>query len=242
MRLSDRLNTIASYIKKGESIADIGTDHALLPIFLWKHGICSKIIISDINEGPLEKARANINRLCPDMDVDIRIGNGLNNILKNEVNSVIIAGMGGLLIIDILGYDIDKSRSFDRFILQPRNASDKLRIWLYENNFNIHDEKLVLEGKYICEVIEVKPNTSNKTSLMNQDLLKEKESNLEFEINPILFRNKDPLLKEFIKRKKEREEFIINEILAHGSDESKKNLVVAKERLNRLQYLMEICE
>ncbi|NLC52170.1 MAG: SAM-dependent methyltransferase, partial [Firmicutes bacterium] len=148
MRLSDRLNTIASYIKKGESIADIGTDHALLPIFLWKKGICKKIIISDINEGPLEKARANINRLCPDMDVDIRKGSGIETLLNNEVDTVIIAGMGGLLIIDILGYDINKARSFGRYILQPRNASDKLRVWLYKNNFDIIDERLVQEGKF----------------------------------------------------------------------------------------------
>ena len=106
IKLSDRLQKIADFIEPGESVADIGTDHGFLPIALWEQGKSPHVILSDINSGPLEKARFNINKHFPEKQFDIRIGNGIQTIRPAEVDNIVIAGMGGLLIAEILGDEL----------------------------------------------------------------------------------------------------------------------------------------
>lgn len=242
LNLSDRLSVIAGCVSPGESVADIGTDHGLLPIFLWQRGIVSKIILSDINEGPLEKAKNNINMYAPDMIYSIRMDDGLKAIDSGEVDTVIIAGMGGLLMTRILEADTAKTLSFRKYILQPRSAQDKLRKWLFSRGFEIIDEHLVREGKYICEIIAAKPPDSDSVKTDNkiqtESELIDLKSDLQFEISPVLFSKQDPLLAEFIKQKIKKEEKVIPEILRHGSEKSKKKAVDAMDRLEELYSLL----
>ena len=114
IKLSERLETIANLIDKNETMADIGTDHGFLPVALWERGICKKIILSDVNIGPLEKASENIHTTNPGIQFDLRLGNGLETILKGEVTTLVIAGMGGVLITEILAADLQKSKSFEK--------------------------------------------------------------------------------------------------------------------------------
>ena len=167
IKLSERLETIANLIDKNETMADIGTDHGFLPVALWERGICKKIILSDVNIGPLEKASENIHTTNPGIQFDLRLGNGLETILKGEVTTLVIAGMGGVLITEILAADLQKSKSFEKIILQPRNGHSKLRYWLLENGFSIVKEALVKEGLYICEIIVVKPNQKGLDGSIN---------------------------------------------------------------------------
>ena len=94
-----------------------------------------------------------------------RVGDGLDSINTREVDSVIIAGLGGITIIDILSRDIEKSKSYKKFILQPRKFSGKLRAFLYENGFNIIRESLSEEGKFICETFTAIPTDESKRVL-----------------------------------------------------------------------------
>lgn len=237
MKLSDRLQTIANFVDDGETVADIGTDHGFLPIFLYENGKSSNVILSDIKTGPLEKAKDNINKFCPDFNFDIRLGPGLATIHHGEVDAIVIAGMGGLLIADILGSDIEKTRSFKKYILQPRNAQDKLRQWLVKNDFVILDEKLVREGKYICEIILTEPKTAkSKKNLIH---VNNYIDSLDFEISPILFKNKDPLLIEFIQNKIRIEKKIIDDILKGSNNINNDKLKKAEKRIESLQGLME---
>ncbi len=107
MRLSKRLEFIADHIDKVISLSDIGTDHGYIPLYALNKGLCEKAIASDINKDPLDKAR--LNALLEGMgdELEFRLGGGLDPIKEGEVQAVIIAGMGGNLIKDILEKDID---------------------------------------------------------------------------------------------------------------------------------------
>jgi tRNA (adenine22-N1)-methyltransferase len=244
IRLSHRLETIANYISKGETVADIGTDHGFLPISLWERGISPKVILSDVKEGPLEKARANIQKYFPDNPFDIRLGSGLNTIGIGEVDAIVIAGMGGMLIADILAEDLEKTKSCQKIIMQPRNAQEKLRNWLLFNNFIIYDEVLVQEGKYICEIIAARPAGASGADGVNEESssLNKKMNPLDLEISPILFDKKDPLLVEFLENKIRIENKIITDIKnGAGKNELKRKeaLEASESRIQLLQELLK---
>jgi tRNA (adenine22-N1)-methyltransferase len=238
LRLSERLAAIADYVFEGETVADIGTDHGLLPIFLLQQKRSPKVILSDIREGPLGKARENLLTFAPGIKADLRLGSGLETLENGEVDTVIIAGMGGHMISDILAADPVKTRSFAKFILQPRNVPDKLRIWLYKHGYAITHERLVRERNKICEIMVV-DTTSQRDRAGNEDEFMRKLSDLEFEISPLLFSSKDPLLNEWIEYKIKTEENIIESIRTKGSESSLRKVGSNEKRLKKLKELQE---
>lgn len=157
IKLSDRLQLIADRINEGETMADIGTDHGFLPIYLKTSGKSPKVIMGDVSELSLEKGRKNAYMMVPDMamldDIGFRAGDGLSVLEPGEVDAVVIAGMGGKLIRDIMAADMELTLSVKKFILQPRIGQGHLRKWLVDNGFVIVAEDVVIEGDYIPEVI-----------------------------------------------------------------------------------------
>ena len=162
MRLSDRIHKLAEMVRIGETVADIGTDHGYVPMLLIKNGISPRVIMSDISEGSLAKAKETfkIAGLSAD-ESDFRIGDGLKTIDNAETDIAIIAGLGGYTIIDILSADEIKTKSFKRLILQPRKHSGALRYYLYTHGYDITDEVLSTEGKFECEIIVAEPSQDN---------------------------------------------------------------------------------
>lgn len=236
MQLSDRLLAIAGYINYGEKVADIGTDHGLLPIFLLRNNISKKVILSDVKSGPLKIAESNFSKFLPGLKGDLRLGCGISTLESGEVDAIVIAGMGGRLIAEILSADPEKTASFKKYILQPRNCREDLRIWLYKNPFEITHEKLVREGKYICEIIVAEPIAKFDVEERRRRY-KDRLENLEFEISPLLFSANDPLLKEHIKCKIETEKEIISSIKEKGSGESLRQLAPRTKRVQKLEQL-----
>ena len=160
MRLSKRIYALANNVIDGHSIADIGTDHGYVPMLLMKEGRSPHVIMSDISEGSLAKAKETFAAVHLDDKVsesDFRIGDGLQTIEAGEVDEIIIAGLGGHTIKSILADDEQKSRSFGRLILQPRKHSGTLRYYLYTHGWDIESENLAEEGKFACEIITAVP-------------------------------------------------------------------------------------
>lgn len=154
MRFSKRIYALRDAVKQGETVADIGTDHGYVPMLVVRDGISDYAIMSDISEDSLSKAVDTFNAVNIATDPSqFRVGDGLTTIKLGEVDDVIIAGLGGYTISQILDADINKTKSFKKLILQPRKHSGALRAWLYRNGFNITDEILTSEGKFICEII-----------------------------------------------------------------------------------------
>lgn len=151
MKLNGRLKAIAEQISQCGILADIGTDHAFIPIYAVENGICSRAVAADLREGPLKIAHANISRHGLEMLIETRLGSGLEPIMPYECDTIVIAGMGGSLIRDILSSSLKKAQAANEILLQPNNAADSLRKWLYETGFDITAEILTQDrGKLYC--------------------------------------------------------------------------------------------
>lgn len=163
--LSKRLYTAQTLIPKGVRVADIGTDHGHLPISLIKSGICERVIACDIREKPLLNARQNIEK-TKTRGIELRLGDGLAPISPDEVDCIVIAGMGGEVIAGILGA-AEWTKSEDiTLILQPMTSADSLRRYLSENLFEIESETAVLDAGKLYTVI--KTVYSGKTQPTNE--------------------------------------------------------------------------
>ena len=141
MELSKRLNTIASFVTEGCCAADIGTDHGYIPIYLVRQGICPRAFAMDINAGPLERAKQHIAEMGAADRISCLLSDGLDQLPEKDVDSVIIAGMGGDLIVKILDQDQDKLKEVRELIVSPQSHPERVRRWLHDHNFRILEEE-----------------------------------------------------------------------------------------------------
>ena len=149
LRPDGRLSLCAGYVREGSRLADIGTDHAYLPIALCLDGKIPSALACDINELPLRSARENIAGRGLTEKIQTRLSNGLEEVSPDEADDIVIAGMGGELIRDILSAAPWIKNSSKRLILQPMTHHDDLIRWLYENGFEILSQSAAYdEGKY----------------------------------------------------------------------------------------------
>lgn len=169
VRLSERLALIASLTEKGETVADIGTDHGLLPLYLYESKKSPHVIFTDISSGSLQKAVNNCRLTHPGACFDFRLGDGLDPIAPGETDVIVCAGMGGILISEMLDWDLAKSRSFGKLILQPRSNCGTLRRWLAANAFVVEGTHIAKEGGRYCEVMLVRPCAPDKADRGRSD-------------------------------------------------------------------------
>jgi len=160
--LKGRLKLLADKVPTCEVVADIGTDHAYLPIYLIQQGVCKKAIASDVKIGPVKVANKNINIYKMKDKIETRLGSGLDTIAENEADTIIIAGMGGILLSELLEANERKASKTSTLILQPMNYFDVVRKWLFDHKFDIYDEELVAEGPKIYCVISAKHDGKSK--------------------------------------------------------------------------------
>jgi tRNA (adenine22-N1)-methyltransferase len=156
MELSLRLKKVASLVEKCEIMADIGTDHAYIPIYLVKKGICNKAIASDINKGPVEKAKINVAFEELQNKIECRLGGGLSTVSDGEVDCAIIAGMGGNLIRDIIEEGKDVFKHLKYLVLQPVQNPEVLREYIIKSGYKILDEELCIDENKFYEIIKIK--------------------------------------------------------------------------------------
>ena len=143
-----RLQSAISYIKRGGKVADIGTDHAYLPIYLVKEGLVKSAVAADINLGPILSARANIETAGLSDVIDTVQTDGLHGILPHDPDDILIFGMGGELIVKILSEAPWVRNPKFGLILQPMSRISVLRAWLLENGFAILGETITDKSKF----------------------------------------------------------------------------------------------
>jgi tRNA (adenine22-N1)-methyltransferase len=153
--LSKRLSVASSLVRKNSRLADIGCDHGYVPAFLMKNGQISFCIASDINIGPLNSCKKLVESLQL-KNIDCRLSNGLDSIKPDEIDDILIAGMGGELITSILSkYDWVKDK---HLILNPMTHAEIVRKWLYDNGYVINNDLLVRDGGHIYNVFDATYN------------------------------------------------------------------------------------
>lgn len=205
--LTPRLECIVKYVN-AETAADIGTDHAYVSIELIKRGKAKKVIAADIRKGPLDIATANINKNGLSDKIEARLGSGLSVLVCGEADIIIIAGMGGELICDILNSDMETARAAT-LILQPMNSQYELRKWLHENEFSIVNEDIECEEHRVYNIIVVKNGHQDKF-----------ETDIEYHLPKYLYKNEKfgALLN---KKKREFEKVIAGLEKSNNIDEEK---------------------
>ena len=154
--ISKRLLCCATMVQSGSRVADIGTDHGYLGIYLLQSGAARHVIACDLRKDPLENARRNAKLFGVDGEMEFRLSDGLEKILPDEVDTVVMAGMGGDLIQKILSQCPWRKREGLQFILQPQSAGNVLRRWLCEDGFEIQREEPVQDGHFLYTVMELR--------------------------------------------------------------------------------------
>lgn len=182
VKLDDRLSSAASFVREGAVVADIGTDHAYIPVYLLENGIAKFAIASDVNKGPLERAVENARKYGVADRMRFTLADGLNGVEpeRDSVTDIVICGMGGELIARIVDESEYTRKSGVRLILQPMTAADDLRKYLDENGFAVIDEKLsTAAGKtYCCMLAEydgVKRTSTAAELLLGKIAIKKRE-------------------------------------------------------------------
>lgn len=177
LTLDNRLQCIASYVDKCNKIADIGTDHGLIPIYLILNEICKEALACDVAKNPLMKAKANIENYHLENEIKLCLTNGLLN-LPLDIDVIIIAGMGGHLISSILQ---NNEYKYPKLILQANNHNDVLRRTLMELNYKIINESIVFCKEKYYEIIVAKK--SDEKIYLSDDEIKYGPINLHKKTN-----------------------------------------------------------
>lgn len=152
-----RIAAIAELVIKDERAADIGTDHAKLALYMLSAGIVPYMIISDLNNGPFNRALETVAASLYSDKIEVRQGNGLTILKQNEVFNVILAGMGGDTIVEILSFDLEKARSFKHYVLQPMSKPQAVRRFLSSQGWPILQEQVVKEKEHLFVIISTCP-------------------------------------------------------------------------------------
>lgn len=193
MKLSRRLEKLVEMTPKTECVADIGTDHGYVPFALLESKKADKVIATDINRKPLEKAISLADSYNLSAKINFRLGPGLTVLKKNEVQGVIIAGMGGEMIKDMIEISLDIVKQLDFLILQPAQNPEVIRQYVYDKNFTILAEDLVREddGRFY-EYLRV---------VYDEEIMGFSHDPMDFVLSPLLVKKHHPLMRAFITEK-----------------------------------------
>lgn len=153
MKLSARLQQICNQLPPGCRFADIGSDHAMLPVAAIKSGAAASAVAGEVNEGPYEAAKRQVRASGLQERISVRKGNGLEVLSPGEADVITIAGMGGALIVSILTEGMSKLDGVNRLILQPNVGEDLVRRWLLDHNWYLAQEFILEEDGKIYEIL-----------------------------------------------------------------------------------------
>ncbi len=212
MKLSDRLQAVASFVTPGLRVADIGTDHGYIPIYLTEQGIIPYAIAMDINKGPILRAQENIKENSLEKFIETRLSNGFDKLEPGEADCAVIAGMGGELITDILNNGRNVVDGLKELVLSPHSEVWLVRKYLHNNDFKIIDEKMIIdEGKFYTIIKVVK----GKDEIYSEE---------DYMYGKILIEKKDEVLMKYICKEYNKVEKIFENIRKNGTDNTKSRI------------------
>lgn len=222
--LSKRLAAVADMVTPGARLADVGTDHGYVPIYLVSKDIIPSAVAMDINKGPLERARMHIQEEGLEDRIATRISDGLKNLNNDEADAVIAAGMGGGLVIRILSEGDGEAKGIKEYILQPQSEIRKVREYLCASDYRIVRENIVLEdGKYYPMMKAVRGES-------------EPYSEAELEYGRFLLEQAHPVLRRYLEREIKVNRRIAEDLsmLSGGHDP-----IRTEERLCQIRHKIE---
>lgn len=221
VRISDRLRTVAHMCAKGAVVADIGTDHGYLPIYLVQEGIVRSAIAMDLRKGPLDKAKKHICDNCLEDRIQTRLSDGLEKLSENEADIITICGMGGRLIADIVTKGMNVITRNTTLIVSPQSEVGDFRHFLVSQRLVVDDEKMLKEdGKYYF-IIKCRKSDENVYS---------EYSETQYQYGWKLLESKDKTLYEYLIKEKETNDGISNSL---KKDESNPTVKLRLQQLSQ---------
>ena len=225
-----RLEEIINLVEDNSIVADIGTDHGIVPYELIKSNKAKKVIASDISEKSLDKLREKLDYLDEPEKIILNVSDGLDNLNEYQVDTIIISGMGGNLIVDILNKNIDVAKSANCLILGANNSLSVLRKFLHDNSFEIIEEVDLFENDKYYQIIKIKVGKQ----LFSNDY--------EYEFGKFLIENKSENLKQYIKQQIENKKTILSNISEKDSDNVKNAIDNIKIEIKELEKVLNKIE
>lgn len=226
MEISNRLRCIGDLVESTR-MADIGTDHGYVPLWLYHKGCLQKGIACDIHNGPLERAAENILQAGAENVIETRLGDGLSPLRPGEVDGVVIAGMGGMLMIAILDQGKAVVEKLNELVISPHLDVPAVRRYLHTIGFLIQQEHMLQEdGKYYT-VMRAVPGAQSY------------ETDEEYEYGKILLDRKDTVLKEYLEKERKRMENICEKLKKEETAQAKERLFTMEKALNKLQEVQK---
>lgn len=227
MQLSQRLSSVASMVTAGNCLADVGTDHGYVPIYLYERNVIPRAIAMDVNKGPLERATLHIAESGMKEAIETRLSDGLAALKPGEADSVVIAGMGGPLIIRILSAYPEVTSSLKELILQPQSEIPEVRMWLYEQGYEIVEEHMVFEdGKYYPMFKAVKNSQA------------EKLTDLEYKFGKLSVLEEKSVLKAYLVREIANKQTILKKLNEENTEKSRNRIEQIAAILTELEGML----
>lgn len=223
MKLSKRLEMVASFVQEGSNLADVGTDHGYIPIALVSKGVVKSAIAMDVRKGPLERAKEHIFRHRLEDRIETRLSDGVMQLNKGEADAVVIAGMGGELVIHILEEGRHLWEDIGQWVLSPQSELDKVRHYLKDSGFLITKESMIFEeGKYYTVMNVIRGEMEEMTPAG-------------YLYGKCLIRDKNPSLKAFLEKERAQLEKILEQLYGQESQASRERTKALKEQLRWIE-------
>ena len=227
VRLSRRLSALAEMVTFGNRLADIGTDHGYIPIYLVSEGKIPSALAMDVKRGPLERAREHVEEYQLQSRITLRLSDGVQELRKNEADTVLIAGMGGGLVQKILSEGSRQLEDVQELILQPQSEIQQVRCYLRTHGWMITEEDMIEEdGKFYPMMKVVRGQAES---------LEREEQTMQDFFGPILLSRKHPVLLQWICREQEISERILEQL---QQQEHKENIKVRCQQIQEKLHLL----
>lgn len=216
IHLSKRLTALANMVTDGNRLADIGTDHGYIPIYLCQTGKIPSALAMDIGKGPLQQAQTHIAEHGLSEQIKTRLSDGMAALQFGEADTILIAGMGGGLVMKILSEGAEKLTGKEELILQPQSEIALVREFLRVRNFQILNEDMILEdGKYYPMMKVSQQKAAEQTKILPQEVADV--------FGPVLLQKRHPVLKEWLERELRTTNSVIEQLSAQPDHERIRN-------------------
>lgn len=230
MQLSKRLLAVAQMVTGGSRLADVGTDHGYIPIYLVRQERIPQAIAMDVNRGPLKRAQENISMYAAEQYIETRLSDGVSELRPGEVDCVVIAGMGGNLVIKILTDGEGTIKEVKELVLQPQSDIARVRHFLQDSGFRIVEEDFVSEDGKDYPMIKAVHGKM------------EDQLEIHFLYGRYLLEHKHPVLFAFLKRQQTVLQQIQQRILASGSAGSRTRIEEIEQEMRNIDCALKYYE
>ena len=227
MELSKRLQAVADLLSINVTVADVGTDHGYIPIYLIETGKCKKAFAMDVNQGPLVRAKEHIAKHGLESQIETRLSDGVKQLKIGECDAVVIAGMGGALTIKILEEGRSVFRTLREFVLQPQSELHKVREYLFEQGYCIVAEDMVQEEGKFYPMMKVINGASDAYHA------------IEFRYGKLLLSKRHSVLRAFLEKERKTKKMILQNLQKEGGLHIEVRRKEIEEELEGIEYALQ---